>query len=59
MQRIDKMLSAVRRQKELDRKRRDRKEVKRRIANMTTEQLRELVYGDPSEDRINEIMGYA
>lgn len=59
MQRIDKMLSAVRRQKELDRKHRGRKEIERRIANMTTDQLRELAYGDPSEDRINEIMGYA
>ncbi len=51
MQRIDKLLSAARRNAN-----KGNDELIKAISRMTTEQLLELVNGDPSEDRLKEIL---
>lgn len=56
MQRIDKLLTTAKREALLDAERRNHEELKQAISRMTTEQLAELVDGDPSEDRLKEIL---
>lgn len=51
MQRIDKLLSTARRNAS-----KGNEELIKAIGRMTTEQLDELVNGDPSEDRLKEIL---
>lgn len=51
MQRIDKLLSTARRNAS-----KGNEELIKAISRMTTEQLVELVDGDPSEDRLEEIL---
>lgn len=51
MQRIDKLLSTARRNAS-----KGNDELIKAISRMTTEQLLELVNGDPSEDRLKEIL---
>ena len=50
MQRIDKLLSTARRNAS-----KGNEELIKAISSMTTDQLLELVHGDPSEDRLKEI----
>lgn len=51
MQRIDKLLSTARQNVK-----KGNEEISKAISRMTTEQLLELVDGDPSEDRLKEIL---
>lgn len=51
MQRIDKLLSTARRNAS-----KGNEELIKAISRMTTDQLLELVHGDPSEDRLKEIL---
>ena len=55
MQRINKLLVSVKREAAEDAKRREYEELDQIISRMTTEQLRELVDGEPSDDRVKEI----
>lgn len=55
MQRIDKILVSARREAVKETKRRKQTDLKQAIHSMTTEQLRELVYGFPSDERIADI----
>ena len=50
MQRIDKLLSTARRNAS-----KGNEELIKAISRMTTDQLRELVYNDPSDERLKEI----
>lgn len=54
MQRIDKILVKARRETAIETARQDR-ELKQAIHSMTTEQLRELADGSPSDERVAEI----
>lgn len=56
MLRIDKLLATAKREAQLATERMNHDELKRLISRMTTEQLLELVNGDPSEDRLKEIL---
>lgn len=56
MLRIDKVLATTKREVKLATERRNNHELKQAISRMTTEQLAELVDGDPSEDRLKEIL---
>jgi hypothetical protein len=51
VQRIDKLLSTARRNAS-----KGNEELIKAISRMTTDQLLELVNGDPSEDRLKEIL---
>lgn len=55
MQKINKLLLTVKREALEDAERRKHEELEQAISRMTTDQLRELVDGEPSEDRIKEI----
>ena len=50
MQRIDRLLSTARRNAS-----KGNEELIKALSRMTTEQLAELVHGDPSENRLKEI----
>ena len=55
VQRINKMLIAARCDMERKEQRREAEELQNAIEKMTTEQLYELVDGNPSEERVREI----
>ena len=55
MQRIDKIIVKERRETAIEIARRQDRELKQAIHNMTTEQLRELADGSPSDERVAEI----
>ena len=56
MLRIDKVLATAKREARLATERRNHDELKQAIGRMTTEQLLELVDGDPPEDRLKAIL---
>lgn len=55
MPRIDKLLATVKREASDRARHREHEEIEQTISRMTTEQLKELAFGDPSEDRVKEI----
>ena len=55
MQKIDKLLITAKRETLEDVRQREQKELKQVINRMTTEQLEELVDGNPSDERFREI----
>lgn len=56
MLRIDKVLATAKREAKLAAERRNHEGLKQAISRMTTDQLLELVHGDPSENRLKEIL---
>lgn len=59
MKKIDKLIATARRgvlQDEEHRRFRELRELDEALERMTIEQLCELVYGDPSEERLKEIL---
>lgn len=55
MQKINKMLSRARHEAEFELKRKESEDLTKYISRMTTEQLRELIDGNPSDERVREI----
>lgn len=52
MQKIDRMIAGVKRTAQIDEERRKDAEIKEAIGRMSMDQLRELAYKDPSEERV-------
>ncbi len=55
MKKIDKMLSTVKHEARLDAEQRKHEDIENAIGRMTTDQLHELAYGEPSGERLQEI----
>lgn len=55
MKKIDKMLAIAKHEALWDAERNKKKELEDALSRMTTDQLRELVYDDPSDERLKEI----
>ena len=55
MKQIDKMLAIAKHEALWEADRNNHKELENAISRMTTDQLRELVYDDPSDERLKEI----
>lgn len=55
MPKIDKLLATVKRKAVEDARHREYEELEQVLSRMTTDQLWELVDGNPSEDRVMEI----
>lgn len=55
MRKIDKLLSSAKCKARIDAEHRKHKDLVRTIGRMTTDQLCEIVYHEPSEDRVMEI----
>lgn len=53
MRKVDRLLSSVKR--EINVERRKHKELENAIGRLTTDQLLELAYGEPSDERLKEI----
>ena len=55
MKKIDKMLAIAKHEALWEAERKKHEELENAISRMTTDQLRELVYDDPSDERLKEI----
>ena len=55
MKQIDKMLAIAKHEVLWEAERKNHEELENAIGRMTTDQLRELVYDDPSDERLKEI----
>ena len=55
MKQIDKMLAIAKHEALWEAERKSHEELENAISRMTTDQLRELVYDDPSDERLKEI----
>lgn len=55
MKKIDKMLAIAKHEALWDAERKNQEELEDALSRMTTDQLREIVYDDPSDERLKEI----